>query len=101
MSVIWSIRAIHELEACADRIADDNPLAARAWAERIEHRANAVAKMPRSGRVVPEYARADVREVFVGAYRIIYVIESSHIRILALIEGQMELPDELDPDAAE
>jgi len=43
--------------------------------------------MPRSGRVVPELARDDVREVIVGNYRIVYRIEAEAIVILTVFEG--------------
>ena len=68
------------------------------WGQRIAARAEAVARLPRSGRKVPEYGRDDVREVFVGRYRIVYRIERTLILVVSVFEGSMLLPGDLDPD---
>jgi plasmid stabilization system protein ParE len=67
----WSERALTDLLAIGEYIAADNPTAARAWVERLRQRAMKASMMPRSGRVVPEIARDDVREVLQRSYRIV------------------------------
>jgi len=39
------------------------------------------------GRVVPELANEDVREVIVGSYRVIYRIQQDQVHILTLHHG--------------
>jgi plasmid stabilization system protein ParE len=41
----------------------------------------------RYGRVVPELGQADIREVFVDHYRIVYHVEADGISILTVFEG--------------
>ena len=44
-----------------------------------------------SGRRVPEYDMEQIREVFVGPYRINYHIKSDQIDVIAVIYGSMEV----------
>ena len=53
--------------------------------------------MPRMGRVVPEIARDDVREVFQRTYRIVYRVVDDGIVVLTVFEGHRRL-GKLDPD---
>ena len=80
------------------RIARDDLVVALEWGQRITDRAVAAARMPRSGRKVPELDRDDIREVFVGRYRIVYRIERTMILVVSVFEGSMQLPADLDPD---
>jgi toxin ParE1/3/4 len=68
----WTERAAADLMAIGEHIAADDPTAARAWVEKLRQRAANASKMRRTGRVVPEIARDDVREVFQRTYRIVY-----------------------------
>jgi len=43
------------------------------------------------GRIVPELSNPDIRELFVGEYRLIYAVEESCITILGLIHGRRDL----------
>jgi plasmid stabilization system protein ParE len=88
----WSRRAERDLEAIGDYIAADDPSAARAWVERLRVRARLAAATPLAGRIVPEVRRADVREVFVRTYLILYRVERRGILILAVFEGHRRLP---------
>ena len=54
--------------------------------------------MPNAGRMVPEFGRADIREVLLRHYRIIYRVEAAEIVVLAVFGGG-QLVTPLDPDA--
>ncbi|MBL0217936.1 MAG: type II toxin-antitoxin system RelE/ParE family toxin [Myxococcales bacterium] len=99
MTASWTKRAELELQEIIDRIADDNPIAAYEWGERLVRRADAAARMKLSGRVVPELGREDVREVFLGAYRIMYRVTGAGIVVITVLEGHMQVRPDLDPDA--
>lgn len=45
-----------------------------------------------AGRRVPEEGRDDVREVFLGAYRIVYQVNPKFIDILTVFEGHRLFP---------
>lgn len=93
----WTERAANDLIAIGDFIAADNPAAARSWVEKLRQRAVKASKMPRTGRIVPEIARDDVREVFQRTYRIVYRIVDDGIVVLTVFEGH-RLLGKLDPD---
>lgn len=93
----WTERAASDLVGIGEYIAADDPAAARAWVEKIRERAVRASKMPRTGRVVPEVARDDVREVFQRTYRIVYRVVDDGIVVLTVFEGH-RLLGELDPD---
>ena len=93
----WTRRAAADLMAIGEHIAADDPAAARVWVEKLRQRAVRASKLPRAGRVVPEIARDDVREVFQRTYRIVYRIVVDGIVVLTVLEGH-RLLGELDPD---
>lgn len=93
----WTERAASDLIAIGEYIVADNPAAARAWVEKLRQRAVKASKLPRAGRVVPEIARPDVREVFERTYRLVYRVVDDGIVVLTVFEGRRRL-GELDPD---
>ena len=46
---------------------------------------------PRSGRMVPEFGRIDLREIIVGLYRVIYVINGETVTDLRVVHGARDL----------
>ena len=50
---------------------------------------------PAFGRMVPERERPDLREVFVGSYRIVYRIRAESIDILTVFEGHRSFPSDV------
>ena len=93
----WTERAAADLMAIGEYIAADNPTAARAWVEKLRQRGVKASKMPHAGRIVPEIARDDVREVFQRTYRIVYRVVDDGIVVLTVFEGH-RLLGKLDPD---
>ena len=68
------------------------------WVGRLLGRAALAAVSPRGGRVVPEFDRSDVREVFERTYRIIYWVRQDSILVLTVLEGHrllegVDIPD--------
>ncbi|HMP07338.1 MAG TPA: type II toxin-antitoxin system RelE/ParE family toxin [Lacipirellulaceae bacterium] len=47
---------------------------------------------PEAGRIVPELDRADVREVLIGSYRIVYLVGSDVVHILTVFHGARLFP---------
>ena len=87
MAVIWSRRARDDLAATFHFIARDDRAAAERWLARLIKRGNALAALPHTGRMVPEFVRDDLREVIERTYRIVYRIDGDAIRILTVFEG--------------
>jgi plasmid stabilization system protein ParE len=97
--VRWTERALSDLMAIGDYIAESRPAAARLWVERLRQVAVSAAAAPQAGRVVPELARDDVREVFLRSYRIVYRLSDNGIVVLTVFEGH-RLFHNVDPDVA-
>ena len=87
----WTARALADLDAIAAYIERDDEDAAQRWVLRLIEAAEKVATLPASGRRVPEFGRDDLREVIVGAYRIIYWIHDEHVEIVTIFEGHKRL----------
>ncbi|HVH45226.1 MAG TPA: type II toxin-antitoxin system RelE/ParE family toxin [Labilithrix sp.] len=88
----WTERALADLREIDDYIAADNPVAAERWVGRLIAKAEAAARHPMTGRIVPEKARIDVREVFLRTYRIVYRVRESGILVLTVFEGHRLFP---------
>ena len=88
----WTRRAQTDLFALGRFVAKDNPDAARRLLETLLLRAEAAARMPRSGRRVPELRRDDLREIVVGNYRMVYRLRDRGIGILRVFESHRSFP---------
>src|ERR1700740_540348 len=69
-NVILAPQSLANLKEIVDYIADDNPERARTFGNELIDRAQAIAKFPEIGRVVPEIRLPVVCEVIHGSYRI-------------------------------
>ena len=98
-AVLWSTTAKAELEGIARYIARTSPLYAERLIDRILAHADQAAIFPEAGRMVPEGRRKGVREVFEGSYRIIYLVQTSRIDVLAVVHSRQQLtwPEESEP----
>ena len=92
MKIIWSPLAIDRTTEIAEYIAQDNPLAATKWVETLFDKVQLLNSSPKSGRIVPETNREDIRELIYVNYRIIYKVEKNKIFILTVRHGKQILP---------
>jgi toxin ParE1/3/4 len=95
LPLVWTDRALNDLEDIGDYIAADDPVAAERWVGELMRAAEQAASAPLSGRRVPELGRDDVREVFKRTYRIVYRVRPDRVDILAVFEGHQRLPGRL------
>ncbi|MGK0441907.1 MAG: plasmid stabilization system protein ParE [Pseudohongiellaceae bacterium] len=72
MRVYWTDRAKARLRDIQDHIAQDSVQAARKEVEKILRRSWQLSESPDIGHQVVDYADADLREVLVRPYRLIY-----------------------------
>jgi toxin ParE1/3/4 len=93
--VSWTPEARSKLRAIRDYIAQDNPAAAQALAIRLLRRTRQLQVAPRSGRQVPEYRDATIRQLLERPYRIIYRITGDQIAILTVMHYRQLLPHDL------
>ncbi len=84
MKLIWSPLAVEQIRNIVAYIAQDNPPVAKQWANKIFNAVKRLIEHPKSGRIVPEINRKEIREIIQGSYRIIYKIKQEQILILTV-----------------
>jgi toxin ParE1/3/4 len=89
--VVWSPRALADVEAIAAYIAADSLTYAKAVVRKIIASTRMLPNFPFSGRKVPELDDENIRELFVYSYRIIYAVEAGQITVTAVIHGKRML----------
>ena len=91
--VRWTPEAAADLQAIRDFIARDSPQYAIAVVTGILDAIDQLGSFVRSGRIVPELGREDVREVIRRPYRIVYrVLPGEVAHILTIFQGSKLLP---------
>jgi plasmid stabilization system protein ParE len=88
VKVIWSPLAIDRAVEQAEYIARDKPGAARRWLSGLFVSVAKLSTLPRMGRVVPELASPEFREIDDHGYRVIYRLEGRTISILTVRHGR-------------
>jgi len=89
--VVWSRRAVQDLEAIAEYIAKDSPAYAAGVVRTIVNQTKTLSRFPRSGRKVPEFDDDNIRELLAYSYRVIYRIDLEEILIATVIHGKRML----------
>ena len=85
MKLNWAPLALAQAEEAADFIANQGrPGAAVAWLEGLFVRVRSLADFPEQGRVVPELAHKDIRELQYQGFRIIYRTSGETVGILSV-----------------
>ncbi len=92
--LVWSKESLTRLQEIEDFIAEDNPKAALEFINKIISRAKTITLHPKKGRVVPEIAVENIRELLYKNYRIVYLIKEKAIVILTVFEGHKLLNEE-------
>lgn len=87
MRIHWTETAQEHLKDIYTYIARDSPEYALRMVDRLTRRSQQIGDVPLSGRRVPEYDLAQIREVIEKPYRIIYHIKSDQIDVIAVIHG--------------
>ena len=76
VKVVWTQRAIYDLEDIADYISKDSVKYASLTLERILDTASIIESNPLIGRIVPETNDKNIREIIKGNYRVIYFLSN-------------------------
>jgi toxin ParE1/3/4 len=88
--VEWSKPAQRDLKQIHDYIAKDSKHYAKKVVQSIVENTEQLEDYPEIGRIVPEIDDANVRELIVYSYRLIYEISPDGIEILAVIHGKRD-----------
>ena len=83
--VIWTNRALTDLEDIGDYISKDSYKYALNTIQKLFNSVEILKTMPKSGRIVPEVNKENIRELIKGNYRVIYMLrEDGKIDILTV-----------------
>ncbi|NOU11624.1 MAG: type II toxin-antitoxin system RelE/ParE family toxin [Nitrospira sp.] len=82
--LIWTRRAIEDVQSIRQFIAQDSPHYAELVRQQLIAAVERLPTFPQSGRVVPEANNPAIREVLQGSYRIVYRLIHDEIHILTV-----------------
>jgi toxin ParE1/3/4 len=83
--VVWSSRAVEDVEAIATYIARDSPSYAAAVVKNIIDTTRYLMDCPLAGSIVPEFSDPAIREKCAYTYRIIYRVREEVVTIASVI----------------
>jgi plasmid stabilization system protein ParE len=97
MKVVWTDRALRRLHELHDYLSVNAPAFAGKIVRELVMKSRRLEQLPYSGRAVPEYERADVRELLARPYRIIYRVraERNRVDVLSVRHYRQLLPSDL------
>jgi toxin ParE1/3/4 len=87
MKIRWSYEALERLIEIEDYISKDSSVRAIQFVDQLIEYAEVLSGKPLMGRMIPELANPDIRELVFKKYRIIYRLKEKHIEILTVFEG--------------
>ncbi|MCP4660957.1 MAG: type II toxin-antitoxin system RelE/ParE family toxin [bacterium] len=91
-AVRWTLQALADVDAICEFIARDAPRTAKRFGQRLFQAVEPLERFPRSGRIVPELRREDVRELRLKRYRIIYrILDEETVEVLTVYHGSRSL----------
>ena len=82
--LIWTRRAIEDVQSIKQFIAQDSPHYADLVIQRLIASVERLPALPQSGRIVPEINDSTIREVIHGSYRIVYRLIRAEIHIVTV-----------------
>jgi toxin ParE1/3/4 len=85
VKVVWTRRALIDLEDIAEYISKDSPRYAKLTLEELIATDSLIEENPMSGKIVPESNDKLVREIIKGNYRVIYQIRDENAAFILTV----------------
>ena len=89
--IIWSDLAKEHLREIDSYISEGSPFYSIIFIDKLIASIEKIGLFPRCGRIVPEFGKEDLREIFFHKYRIVYATKGDEIMILAIVHGAMDI----------
>ena len=83
--IVWSDPAIEDLEAAVDFIAKDSDVYARSLAQLTVDAAQSLRDIPNRGHRLTNPKLSRYRELIIGSYRLVYLVQKNRILIVAVL----------------
>ncbi len=80
-TIVLSPKAVGDLESIVRYIALNNPEAARKVGQNLLEKTKALSQFPFKGQKVPEFDTAEIRQIILKPYRIVYRVEEERRRV--------------------
>ena len=88
----WTFQAKDDLKGIAEYISKDSKRYAMLQVDRLKNRTEILKTLIRSGKIVPEINRGNIRELNEGSYRIVYkIVANNQIDILTIHHSARDL----------
>jgi toxin ParE1/3/4 len=91
--IVWTDLAIEDLRSIFDYISRDSRIYADRYVEKLVSRVDQLESNPKSGRVVPEFNKEEIRELIEGNYRIVYKTTGDSVVIARVHHSARQLKD--------
>ena len=92
VQINWTFQAKGDLKAIAEYISKDSKRYAKRQVLRLKNRTRVLNTQIRSGKIVSEISRENIRELVEGNYRIIYkIVNENQIDILTIHHSSRDL----------
>lgn len=88
VEIVWTEPALSDLDAVADFIALENPIAASALVQRVVGHVEQLAQHPESGGRPPELKRSRYRQIVAPPCRIFYRYDGQRVYILHVMRSE-------------
>jgi toxin ParE1/3/4 len=89
--IVWSDPAVEDLEAAVEFIAKDSVAYARSLAQLAVDAAESLRSFPNRGHRFPDRKLSKYRELIIGSYRLVYLVEKKRVLIVAVLHGHRAL----------
>jgi addiction module RelE/StbE family toxin len=86
--VIWTEPALNDLDAIADYIALENPVAAAAWVQRVLRHVEQLEAHPESGSRPSELKRSRYRQIIEPPCRVFYRYDGEKVFVLFVMRSE-------------
>ena len=83
--------SVGQLAAVAEYVSVASPVYAEHVVDRIARRLDQAREFPESGRVVPEFARPEIRELIEWPYRLVYRVHADAVEVVSVLHSRQEL----------
>jgi toxin ParE1/3/4 len=92
-TLTWRPQALNDLESIEEYYDDIAPDYASLLVQEILEQADQLERFPRMGRIVPEIADEDIRELIYRDYRIIYIVDTDNeqVDVLTVVHSSQHL----------
>ena len=95
--VVWTDEASRRLAGIVAYIAKDSPRNALQFERQIIEASRRMEILPFGGGNVQEFPEDEVREIYHGVYRILYVVRGETCYIVCVIHGSRDLSQHFQP----